>query len=244
MAKAPPLTRRPRTATSGSSDLQRQLNEMLKKAKEEARVTLTNGIVIQTKPISQDAIRRVIGKAEKPKVPIVRIESRDREEENPNDPDYLEALNKYYSDVLQRVYKTMMMLGTECYKVPAEYYKPEDKEWIEYLEAADVPIEFTNQFERYHEWLTLYACTAQYDYNHLTSVLIRRVGIMEQEVIDAITFFQHYSDGGTVVELPDQGDQFGAVTPADDSRNNIGDGRAGLSEILPNSVDGLQTTFA
>ena len=239
MAKVAPIRKPRATAGAGLSDsqkFQKQLNDMIKNAQIDARVTLTNGIVIQTKPLSQDAIRRVIGKIEKPKIPMVFIESRDREEENPNDPDYLEALQEYNNQVLLRVYKVMLVLGTSCHTVSAGHFKPEDDEWIQLLEVAGVSVEYTNQFDRYHEWLVLYACTTQFDYNHLTSVLYRRVGIMEQEVIDAITFFQRNENGGAAGELPIEGTELGSIDSTNDSGDNLGDGGEGRGEILPDSM--------
>ena len=240
MAKQATIPRRPRTtASAGLSDFQKELNDMIRTAQADARVTLTNGIMIQTKPLSQDAIRRTIGVVPKPKIPIVFIESRDREEENPNDPEYLDALEKYNTEILTRVYKTMLVLGTHCHTVPSNEYLPESDEWIQLLAVAGVEAKFENQFERYHEWLTLYACTSQFDYNHLTSVLYRRVGVMEKEVIDAIEFFQRIENGRAAIELSPEDPEFWSGSTPDDTGDSNGDGGAGLSEILPDTVDGI-----
>jgi len=203
------------------SDFNSQLNEMIKNGQKEAQVTLTNGIIIQTKPISQDAIRRIIDRVDKPTIPVVFIDSRDREEENPNDPDYLDALEKYHSDILNKVYDAMFILGTSCAYVPEDYYKPESEEWVQFLGVAGIEINNENKFTRYRDWLKLYACSSQFDYFQLTSVLYRRVGVMEKEVIDAIGFFRSREDGGAIVELPIEGNEFGDNNQANDTGDSI-----------------------
>ena len=63
-----------------------------------------------------------------PKVPIWHNETKNRDEENPNDPDYLDAVEKYKTDLNTAAIDTFVMFGIEIDKLP------DDDAWLKKLQ--------------------------------------------------------------------------------------------------------------
>ncbi len=62
-------------------------------------LTLSNGVVLRLKSVPAFLAAQFTRKIQRPKPPRQFIERLGREEENPDHPDYLEALEKYATDL-------------------------------------------------------------------------------------------------------------------------------------------------
>lgn len=96
-----------------------------------------------------------------PKVPKVYMPDKDREEENPSHPDYLEAVRQYNIKVAIVGIDTCLVLGTELMPpLPDNVQKPEDEDWVERLSVIQLEVP-TGKYARYVTWVRWYLLTEQ-----------------------------------------------------------------------------------
>lgn len=86
------------------------------------------GVRVKVVPVSAPLITDAAAMIDDPPVPMVYIESKGREEENPNDPNYLKALTNAEIRRSQASMDAMLMFGTELIDG-----MPEDDSWIDRL---------------------------------------------------------------------------------------------------------------
>jgi len=84
-------------------------------------ITFSTGVKGRLTPVSSSAIIEAQSGLVDPQVPMVKIDGKDGEFENPNDPTYLAAKNAVFQQRLQAGIDTMIILGVELVDgVPAE----------------------------------------------------------------------------------------------------------------------------
>ncbi len=98
----------------------------------ETEVTLSTGVRVRLQAVSALLIEDLKAALLEPKVPVVYIEDKGREEENPNDPAYLAALNKYNADRGAAVLDATVLFGVELLDG-----LPEDESWLKKLKALE-----------------------------------------------------------------------------------------------------------
>lgn len=152
-------------------------------------LTLSNGIVLRLKPVAPFAVRQAALGIPDPKVPRVFIEDKGREELNPNDPDYLAAVDDVRVERISAVTTLMFMAGTEVISVPDGTSGPEDDDWIDMLEAAGLTIDRTNKYKRYYQWLAWYAAS-EVDISLIVAGVSAISGVREEDVQKAIAGFR------------------------------------------------------
>lgn len=155
------------------------------------RIYLGNGVVLKIHPVPPLAMREAATSIPPPAPPIVRIESQDREEENPNDPDYLAEFERWQLKQLARVADVMLILGTSLQELPTDgsLVPPEDEDWIEMLEAVGLSVPKTNKYARYLSWLRLYAVRSEQDLSEVFTAVVQASGVTELEVQRAAAAF-------------------------------------------------------
>lgn len=155
---------------------------------------LQNGVVLELKPVPPIAIREAAIKHPPPKVPVVFIEDKGREEENPNDPAYMREVQRYVLEQLYRVTDVIMLLGTSIRHVPEGVQRPEDEEWVSMLEALAIDLPpFNNKYARYLSWLRLYAITSEIESGYILGRVTALSGVTEVEVQRAAAAFRDRS---------------------------------------------------
>jgi len=161
------------------------------RAEETARptVTLSNGIVLALKPVPAMVIRAAVNRIPEPKVPKVYIQDKDREEENPDDPDYQRALAQHTEDTSMAAFEAVLLLGTSVVSVPANMERPEGNEWLSKLVTLGIGPDGDNPDERYLAWLQYYALTTARDIAALTAAGRDLAGVREEAVAQAVTSF-------------------------------------------------------
>lgn len=172
------------------------VNEALHINASDGSVTLSNGIVIGTKKVPVMIIQRVVSVLPEPTVPMIFIEDADREEPNYNDPDYLQALDRCYSQRIEAVQRIYTAFGTFVISVPkdAGLYRPEDDHWIEDLRANGLEPNVETMQSRYVEWLHLHACVEQADLTAISYAASSKTGVLEKEVLDAVNYFRNNAE--------------------------------------------------
>lgn len=94
--------------------------------------TLSTGYRAVLHPVSGALVEDVRSAIKMPKVPVVYIEAKDREEENPNDPAYLEAVERANTERGNAVLDAIITFGVELVDGV-----PEDDSWLRKLQMLE-----------------------------------------------------------------------------------------------------------
>lgn len=165
-------------------------------------VTLSNGIVLKIKSVPPLLIRRALMQLRKPEPPTVFLEEKGRDEPNPNDPRYLDALDQWIEAQNTAALNVMLLCGTAVESVPDDVPAHTSDDWIEKLAALDITVNVSNQAARYLTWLQTVACESSEDLQLLGSAVGRSSGLMEGDVNRAVDSFR----GGPVRGTTDEPD--------------------------------------
>lgn len=140
--------------------------------------------------VLQEAQKRV----KEPTVPSVYIKEDDRWEENPNDPDYLDARDQTRADRSVIVTNILLGLGTRVDgAVPNDVFDVGSDEWVQELSfagievpAGDVPSE---KLPRYVAWMKFYLLENN-EIRQLIDKISRYSGLIDEvEVAEKIESF-------------------------------------------------------
>lgn len=99
---------------------------------EEQEVTLSTGVRVRLHPVSSSLVEEMKAAIPMPPVPVVYIEAKDREEENPNDPRYIDAVDEVKSKRGDAVLDALLIFGVELIDG-----LPEDKTWLKKLQLLE-----------------------------------------------------------------------------------------------------------
>lgn len=210
---------------------------------------------MKLKAVPQSALTRIIEQLDKPVVPKFQLPD-GTWEENPNDPDYINAMDIYATDVMSAVQSAYTQLGTEVVGIPDNIPPADSDDWIEELEYAGLhfyrgaegetlgksDVDISTPFKRKAEWKRLVALNGA-PTRELISGIAQLSGTLEAEVIRAYAWFQARIKrggpfAGSIEELGQNGNR--VETAAGGNGLNSG-GNAG-SEVQPNSVEPLAQT--
>lgn len=159
--------------------------------KQPEELTVSTGVVFRLRTPSawaQTNVQRQMARTQ-PQPPIVHIEEKGRDEPNPADPAYLEALGQHELTLRERLYEVTIATGTEVLSVPDGFPTVEDESWRKTLLGAGVELS-DNPDRRYIEWVKYCAAPANEDWLRLYSPLLRRVGTPEEDVAEATKTFR------------------------------------------------------
>ena len=156
-----------------------------------SELTLSNGIVLALRPIPPGIIERAIARLEKPKVPKITLQDKGVEEENPNDPDYLDAVAVRTSKVIETSTNVMLLVGTAIKSIPDGLCGPDDS-WFdaEMMGYLGVEAEMKTKYDRYLSWLHLYGLACQEDVLEVLSAVTKMAGLGEEDVQAAVSRFR------------------------------------------------------
>lgn len=147
------------------------------------------GLRFKLRKMSRMALVEAGRKVIDPKVPVVWIEDKQRDEPNPNDPDYKEELNRAAWTRSTTIVNTCLVLGTALISTPDDLDSIESTEWIEQLEFIGLEVP-PGKYARYAAWVRYYAL----DDDELTDLVIhiqRFNGVVtEQDVQQAAEEFK------------------------------------------------------
>lgn len=160
-----------------------------KKDRDDYYVT-ESGLELKLKKVSRFLVLEVGKKIPVPKVPVVFIEEKGRSEENPNDPDYVKALQDSTNERGALVVTSIIAVGSEVAKLPSGMPGPLDDEWIEVMAGVDIDIPKHNQRLRYSAWLKYIGLPDPKEFDGLVTKILRFSGLTtEADVKDASDAF-------------------------------------------------------
>ncbi len=176
---------------------------------EQETITLSTGVVLRLmKPsrfLLQEKARQMTPKVPKP--PVVFIEDKGREEENPADPAYIEAARAWSNDWARATENATILMGTAIESVPEGFQRPEDTEWATELADAyglEVP---QSKPLRYCMWLKLWAVRTDDDARALKEKTDHMLGIPQRKVAEAMDSFRGGAERDTDLGTPDQAER-------------------------------------
>ena len=159
---------------------------------EDGKLTLTTGVVLRIGDVPAWAFQEIQKqmRLERPKVPVVHIEAKDRDEPNPNDPDYVDAIAAYDAKHTEKLMDMAIMLGTEMESVPDGFPKPDDEGWTEKLKKLGIAIPDNKDLDaRYLSWVKLCAARTDKDLGSLILACGRNAGVTEEDAAEAAASF-------------------------------------------------------
>lgn len=168
-----------------------------------AHLTLSNGIILECKTVPPLLVSAVDQEFVPPPPPKWFDPEKQREEDNPNDPDYLKEVQKLEDARQLALTDLTLAVGTKVFFIPEGYYPPESDEWIASVEFAnritgrDLKVDKDDPTKRYLSWLRFYALETGVDVALASSLPYQLAGVSEQEVSDAIASFRRLQERGT-----------------------------------------------
>jgi len=167
---------------------------------------LTNGVVLRLRnpsPMAVAAALQSVGDDE-PKPPKVWIKDKDREEENPADPEYLAAKRIWLATAGQRALRALLPTGTALESKPDDVVGPDDEDYADLM--ASMGIEpGAGRFTRYVQWVLYVAAGGTDDFQKLSMLLMRRAGVSEEDVAEAEATFRGDTSGPADQTAPPDG---------------------------------------
>jgi hypothetical protein len=179
-------------------------------------VTLSCGVVLRFKPVPSLAIREAAMRIEAPAVPTVHIEDKGRDEENPNDPTYKQAVAEFDAARAMVANDVILLLGNDVESVPEDVAAVQEQSWIEDLQAVGIEFDAENRAARKLAWLKFYVLRTDEDSLKAIMGPMRSAGVGEADVAKAMDSFRNraeravdngvgLSDGGNGADDPEPG---------------------------------------
>lgn len=146
-------------------------------------------------------IYEIGNKVPQPKIPVVMIEDKGREEENPNDPAYRTALREWSWSRGMALSNAQLAMGTRLLEHPVDKEHYSTDEWISDLEYLDVVVPKSGA-ARYVTWLKLYALNGE-QFNQLLIDVQKFNGLITEEAVaQAEAAFRDIEEGNTTPTVP------------------------------------------
>lgn len=168
------------------------------------RVYVTSdGVRLTVKPVPALLVQDAQRALKKPKPPMWHNEQKNRDEPNPNHPDYLSEVAEYEEKLSDRATDTLLLRGLAVMEpLPDDVLPINSDGWIEELEYLGIEVP-TNGFGRRLAWLKYYILSNNDDLLNVTKEIGVAGGIVTEEAVDkAIDSFRSGTSGPTLVEVP------------------------------------------
>jgi hypothetical protein len=181
-----------------SEDLTKKVVDAVEEVEEEERkdsnvITLSSGVKIKIKAVNKHFIYQATSRFKPPKAPRVKNETKGREEENPNDPDYLQELEMYLAEVSMVANDVALLRGAEVVEIPKEIDDPDSKAWKEEMEVLGLATD--SKKYRYLSWLKAVAIPNDEEMNMVLQEIGRLTGVAEADVAEAVERFRSLARG-------------------------------------------------
>ena len=173
----------------------------------EGHIMVSTGVIFKLKQPSVFAIARKNRElaATAPKPPVRMIESKGREEEVPDDPDYQTALLQHQFELAEALYDVVVGTGVEVIEIPDGVPTQESEEYSELLEWLELSVP-DNKIARFIQWVKYVAAPGPLDFASLLNPLLSLAGTSEEDVGEAIALFRRGKEPTADRISPDQVD--------------------------------------
>jgi hypothetical protein len=155
---------------------------------ENGLIYLSTGVVLGRQPFPRTMLADVMKNFKEPKVPAYMNEEKHREEENPNDPDYIEAVKDYQVQLGMALLDISIAKGSYVHYVPEKIEKQESEDWVEECNELGLLVP-KNKKLRYLKWIKYVAAPSEDDIEVLADSLLSMFGVTEKSVETAMDKF-------------------------------------------------------
>lgn len=166
--------------------------------------TSSSGVKFKLSKVNNLVIVEAAKKLKAPRVPVMYIEDKGRDEENPNDPDYVEALQTYQMEQGMLLVNTYLAFGTKILSdsLPEDKLPLDDISWSDDLkETLDIDIPIKGK-ARYLRWLKFHLLGDE-DMNNLARAVMNFSGRVTQgDVAAAEENFRDNQSGDATEPIP------------------------------------------
>ena len=158
----------------------------------DGKITMSTGVAFKIMDIPLmvfDSINKKMRK-ERPQIPVCYIEGKDREELNPNAPEYLIAMEDWEAELNAKLLDASIVLGIQVHRLPEDFPKPEDTPWAEKLKRLDIDISDDSD-DRLLAWIKFCAAPTVKDLNSLILACSRNIGVTEEDLASSAELFRN-----------------------------------------------------
>lgn len=167
----------------------------------------SSGLKFKLKKVSAMLISEAGRKVVRPHVPVVYIEDKQREEENPNDPDYIAAQREADWQTTILTINVTIAFGTVVIEetIPKDIEHWDDTSWSDTMaELLDLEIPKGGR-ARYAAWIKFYALPDHQELLDLQRAIARFSGnVPEEDVTSAEDSFRNNEERDTAEGIPTQ----------------------------------------
>lgn len=168
-------------------------------AQQDPNVYITSrGLKLKINKVSQVLIQELSMKIKTPKVPVVFIEDKGRSEENPNDPEYRQALMDSIMERGKITISAIAAFGVELIECPLDMESPDDDGWAELVEELGLVVAPKGRKARFGQWLRYYAVSDDTEMTEIMNRCMNRSFVTEQAVAEAADAFKSEPSRNTV----------------------------------------------
>ena len=167
--------------------------------------TTSNGIVLRIRAVPSHVTREVLRQLKEPRVPTWHNAAKERDEENPLDPDYIEAVAEFKNkqvDLTNRAY----LLHTHVNEpdgMPDDVEGPEGTEWSDFQELLGITVHsLSDKRERYIDWLKFHILTDADFRDLMTAIYVAGGLVSEEDVKAAVDSFPDNKNGAALTIVP------------------------------------------
>lgn len=179
---------------AGDRDTERSLRRLAaaeqRQTKGPQRLTLSTGVELELLVVPPMLLSDIAGEAmrDRPRPPVTYVEAVDREEENPDNPDFKEALTNWQAGVLLDINNAYILKGTRLISKPNGLPGPDDAEWLDEMNLLGRRVATARQ--RYLAWIKYAAAPTSDDVTTIVREVGRLSGVSERDVQESIEGFQ------------------------------------------------------
>jgi hypothetical protein len=157
--------------------------------KDNPTVELSSGVILNVNKINSTILINLSRKYDRPRPPIWHNPDLDRDEENPEHPQYKIDLAKWEGDISLSMMDTMIGMGTTIKSIPEAYQLPASDEWREQVESSTGFTISDKPTRRYIDWVRYYAANDD-DIAEIINAVGRMSGVSEKDVAVATENFR------------------------------------------------------
>ncbi len=153
-------------------------------------VTVSTGVVFRIRDVPTMALQRVNEEHEgqKPGVPKVYYAAKEKDIDNPDDPDYIKAVDKWNDELIEKMMDAVFVLGLEVVGVPESFPTMGEQLWAKKLKVAGTEVA-TEPEARFVDWVKYCAAPKPEDLTALFMACSRNAGVTEDDVASAAKSF-------------------------------------------------------
>lgn len=152
-------------------------------------ITLSTGVVLTSKSVNRNIFADILSEHTAPPIPTYYNADKGREEENPQDPEYLDKLRRYNTQLARAMSDALIVLGTDLESKPDNLPGQDDPTWVEETELLRL-YKLTTRRGRYLAWVKTVAIATDDDFAAISKSVRRAMGVPEEDVTDSAKRFR------------------------------------------------------